>query len=38
MTSLGSIQRRCLDSAQGQAGYYGTIMLGEEEAVAALRL
>jgi hypothetical protein len=38
MTGLGSIQRRYLDSVQSQAGYYGTIMLGEEEAVAALRL
>lgn len=38
MTALGSVQRRYLDPVQGQAGYYGTVMLGEEEAVAALRL
>jgi hypothetical protein len=38
MTGLGSIQRRYLDSVQSQAGYYGTVMLGEEEAVVALRL
>jgi hypothetical protein len=38
MTGLGSIQRRYLDPVQSQAGYYGTIMLGDEEAVVALRL
>lgn len=37
-TALGSIQRRYYDAAQSQAGYYGTIKLGEEEAVVALRL
>jgi hypothetical protein len=38
MTGLGSIQRRFLDPVQSQAGYFGTVMLGEEEAVVALRL
>jgi hypothetical protein len=38
VTGLGSVQRRYLDPVQGQAGYYGTVMLGEEEAVVALRL
>ena len=38
VTALGSVQRRYLDPVQGQAGYYGTVMMGEEEAVVALRL
>jgi hypothetical protein len=38
MTALGSIQRRYLDPVQAQAGYFGTVMLGNEEAVVALRL
>jgi hypothetical protein len=38
MTGLGSIQRRYLDPVQSQAGYFGTVMLGAEEAVVALRL
>lgn len=38
VTGLGSVQRRYLDPVQNQAGYYGTVMLGEEEAVVALRL
>jgi len=38
MTALGSIQRRYLDPVQGQAGYFGTVMLGTEEAVVAIRL
>jgi hypothetical protein len=38
VTALGSVQRRYLDSAQGQAGYFGTVMMGDEEAAAALRL
>jgi hypothetical protein len=38
MTALGSIQRRYLDPVQSQAGYFGTVMLGNEEAVVALRL
>jgi hypothetical protein len=38
VTKLGSIQRRFFDPVQGQAGYYGTVYMGEEEAVVALRL
>jgi hypothetical protein len=38
VTGLGSVQRRYLDPVQGQAGYYGTVKMGEEEAVVALRL
>ncbi len=38
VTALGSIQRRYLDAVQGQAGYYGTVMMGEEEAVVAIRV
>jgi hypothetical protein len=38
VTGLGSIQRRYFDPVQGQAGYFGTVKMGEEEAVVALRL
>lgn len=38
VTGLGSVQRRYVDAVQGQVGYYGTVMLGDEEAVVALRL
>ncbi|MFO7278311.1 MAG: hypothetical protein DIU56_014875 [Pseudomonadota bacterium] len=38
ITALGSVQRRYFDPAQSQAGYFGTVMMGEEEAVVALRL
>jgi hypothetical protein len=38
VTGLGSIQRRFFDPVQSQAGYFGTVMMGEEEAVVALRL
>lgn len=38
VTALGSIRRRYLDPVQGQAGYFGTVMLGEEEAVVAIRV
>ncbi|MDR2214243.1 MAG: hypothetical protein LBE59_00185 [Nevskiaceae bacterium] len=38
VTALGSVQRQYFDPAQGQAGYYGTVMMGSEEAVVALRL
>jgi hypothetical protein len=38
MTGLGSVQRQYFDPVQGQAGYFGTVMLGEEEAVVALRM
>jgi hypothetical protein len=38
VTALGSIQRRYLDPVQSTAGYYGTVMMGEEEAVVAIRV
>ncbi|HTQ36694.1 MAG TPA: hypothetical protein VMH77_06635 [Steroidobacteraceae bacterium] len=38
VTALGSVQRHYLDPVQGQAGYFGTVMMGDEEAVVALRL
>jgi hypothetical protein len=38
VTGLGSIQRRYLDQVQGQAGYYGTVQMGTEEAVVAIRV
>ena len=38
MSGLGSVQRRYLDPVQNTAGYFGTVMLGDEEAVVALRL
>jgi len=38
VTALGSIQRRYFDPVQGQAGYFGTVRMGDEEAVVALRL
>ena len=38
VTALGSIQRHYLDAVQGEAGYMGTVFMGEEEAVVALRL
>jgi hypothetical protein len=38
MTGLGSIQRQYFDPVQAQAGYFGTVKLGDEEAVVALRL
>jgi hypothetical protein len=38
VTALGSIQRRYLDPVQGVAGYFGTVMMGEEEAVVAVRV
>src|SRR4051812_19580320 len=38
VTGLGSIQRRFFDPVQSQACYFGTVMMGEEEAVVALRL
>jgi hypothetical protein len=38
MTGLGSIQRQYFDPVLGQAGYFGTVKLGDEEAVVALRL
>ena len=38
VTALGSIQRHYLDPVQSQAGYFGSVYLGEEEAVVAIRL
>ncbi|MEY4640838.1 MAG: hypothetical protein RLZZ227_832 [Pseudomonadota bacterium] len=38
VTGLGSVQRRYLDPVNSTAGYYGTVMMGAEEAVVALRL
>jgi len=38
VTALGSIQRRYFDPLQRQAGYYGTVMMGAEEAVVAIRV
>jgi hypothetical protein len=38
VTALGSVQRRYLDPVQGTAGYFGTVMMGEEEAVVAIRV
>jgi hypothetical protein len=38
VTGLGSIQRRYLDPVQSQAGYFGTVNMGDEEAVVAIRL
>lgn len=37
VTGLGSVQRHYLDPVQGATGYYGTVMMGEEEAVVAIR-
>jgi hypothetical protein len=38
VTGLGSVQRRYFDPVQQQAGYYGTVRMGDDEAVVALRL
>jgi hypothetical protein len=38
VTGLGTIQRHYLDPVQGQAGYFGTVKMGDEEAVVAIRL
>jgi hypothetical protein len=38
VTALGSVQRRYLDPVQSQAGYFGTVFMGKEEAVVAIRL
>jgi hypothetical protein len=38
VTALGSIQRRYLDTKQSQAGYFGTVYMGAEEAVVAIRV
>jgi hypothetical protein len=38
VTGLGSVQRKYLDPVQSQAGYFGTVKMGEEEAVVAIRV
>jgi len=38
VTALGSIQRRYLDPVQSQAGYFGTVYMGDEEAIVAIRV
>jgi len=38
VTALGSVQRRFLDPVQSQAGYFGTVNMGNEEAVVAIRV
>src|SRR5688500_12897081 len=38
VTALGNVQRRYFDAVSGQAGYYGTVMEGDETAVVTVRL
>ena len=38
VTALGRLQRRFLDPVSGQAGYYGIVKEGEEEAIVTVRL
>lgn len=38
VTGLGTVQRRYFDPEHGAAGYYGTVYMGDEEAVVAIRL
>ena len=38
VTALGSIQRQYFDPVQGQAGYFGTMMFGQDEGVVGLRM
>jgi hypothetical protein len=38
VTALGKVQRRYFDAVSGQAGYYGTVMEGDETAVVTVRL
>lgn len=38
VTKLGSVQRHYLDPVQSMAGYFGTVMMGDEEAVVAIRV
>ena len=38
VTALGRLQRRFLDPVSGQAGYYGIIKEGDEEAIVTVRL
>jgi hypothetical protein len=38
VTALGAVQRKYFDPVTGQAGYYGTVMEGEEPAIVTVRL
>ena len=38
VTALGNVQRRYFDPVSGQAGYYGTVMEGDETAVVTVRV
>lgn len=38
VTGLGSMQRQYLDPVQSQAGFFGTVFMGQEEAAVSLRL
>jgi hypothetical protein len=38
VTALGNVQRRYFDAVSGQAGYYGTVVEGDETAVVTVRL
>src|SRR5689334_6149401 len=38
VTGLGSVQRHYFDPVQSQAGYFGTVYMGAEEAVVAIRV
>ena len=38
VTALGKVQRRYFDPVAGQAGYYGTVMEGNEPAIVTIRL
>jgi hypothetical protein len=38
MTALGKVQRKYFDSVTSQAGYYGTVMEGNDTAIVTIRL
>jgi hypothetical protein len=38
VTGLGEVQRKYFDPVTGQAGYYGTVLEGEETAIVTVRL
>jgi hypothetical protein len=38
VTALGAVQRKYFDTVTGQAGYFGTVMEGEETAIVTVRL
>jgi hypothetical protein len=38
VTALGKVQRRYFDAVSGQAGYYGTVLEGNETAVVTVRV